>query len=63
VGLANLVFLPVANKLNALIAQQVLLREIMVEGLISIAGGEGTRLIDSRLLGYVTKQRPDAGGL
>jgi chemotaxis protein MotA len=63
VGLANLVFLPVANKLNALIAQQVLLREIMVDGLISIASGEGTRMIDSRLLGYVTHQRPDAGGL
>jgi chemotaxis protein MotA len=63
VGLANLVFLPVANKLSALVAQQVLLREIMVDGLVSIASGEGTRLIDSRLLGYFTIQRPDAGGL
>ncbi|MEI6732394.1 MAG: flagellar motor protein [Comamonadaceae bacterium] len=63
VGLANLVFLPVANKLSALVAQQVLLREIMVDGLVSIASGEGTRLIDGRLLGYFTAQSPDAGGL
>lgn len=63
IGLANLVFLPVANKLNALIARQVLLREIMVDGLFSIAIGENTRIIENRLLGYVTNQRPDAGGL
>ncbi len=63
VGLANLVFLPVANKLNVLIGRQLLLREIMVDGLVLIASGESTRLIETRLLGYVTDQRPDAGGL
>ncbi len=63
VGLANLLFLPIANKLNTLITRQVLLREIIVEGLISISMGESTRMIDNRLLGYVTRQRPDGGGL
>jgi chemotaxis protein MotA len=63
VGLANLIFLPVANKLNVLITRQVLLREIMVDGLVSIASGESPRTLESRLLGYVTIQRPDAGGL
>lgn len=56
VGLANLVFLPVANKLKALIARQVLAREMLVDGLVSIAGGEHPRMIESRLLGYVADQ-------
>jgi len=63
VGFANLVFLPVANKLNVLITRQVLLREIMADGLVSIATGESPRTLESRLLGYVTIQRPDASGL
>ena len=63
VGLANLVFLPVANKLKVLIARQVLIREIVVDGLISIANGENPRMIENRLLGYVTDQAPGAVGL
>lgn len=63
VGLANLVFLPIANKLKVLIARQVLVREILVDGLVSIANGENPRMIEYRLLGYVAEQDPDAGGL
>lgn len=63
VGLANLVFLPVANKLKVLIARQVLVREILVDGLVSIASGENPRMIENRLLGYVTDQESSAGGL
>ncbi len=63
VGLANLVFLPVANKLKTLIARQVLAREILVDGLVSIASGENPRMIENRLLGYVTDQVPRTGGL
>ena len=63
VGLANLVFLPVANKLKVLIARQVLVREILVDGLVSIASGENPRMIENRLLGYVSDQEPGAAGL
>lgn len=62
VGLANLVFLPVANKLKVLIARQVLVREILVDGLVSIASGENPRMIENRLLGYVADPEPGAGG-
>lgn len=62
VGLANLVFLPVANKLKTLIARQVLMREILVDGLMAIANGENPRSIENRLLGYVTDQEAGAGG-
>ncbi len=53
VGLANLVFLPIANKLKSHIARQVLLREMLVDGLTAISSGENPRLIEGRLKGYV----------
>lgn len=52
VGSANLVFLPMANKLKALIKRQVLQRELVVDGLVGIANGENPKLIASRLAGY-----------
>jgi chemotaxis protein MotA len=58
VGLANLVFLPVANRLKLLIAEQVKLREMLLDGLVSMAQGEHTALIEQRLLGHVGGQRP-----
>jgi len=53
VGLANLFFLPMANKLKNLITMEVLMRELVVEGLVAIASGENPRLIESRLRGFV----------
>jgi len=61
VGLANLVFLPVSHKLKSLIGQQVLVREMLVDGLVSIASGENPRTMESRLQGYVAEH--GAGGL
>lgn len=52
VGLANLVFLPVAGKLKAHIGRLVVQREMIVDGLVGIANGENPRIIESRLRGY-----------
>ncbi|MFN3750797.1 MAG: flagellar motor protein [Thiobacillus sp.] len=53
VGLANLVFLPIANKLKFIIARQVGDREILCDGLIGIAQGDNPRIIEARLKGYL----------
>lgn len=53
VGLANLVFLPVAKKLLVNIAQLVRLREIYVDGLVGIANGDNPRVIESRMQSYL----------
>jgi len=53
VGSANLLFLPVANKLKALIGSQVTIREMLIEGLVAIANGENPRVIETKLQGYV----------
>jgi chemotaxis protein MotA len=53
IGLANLFFLPVANKLKVAIASQSESREMVIEGMISIAQGENPRAIESKLHGYL----------
>ena len=53
VGLANLVFLPMANRLKAHIARLVVRREMIVDGLVGIANGDNPRIIESRLQGYI----------
>ena len=53
VGLANLVFLPIAGKLKILITQQMAMREILIDGLAAIASGENPRFIENKLQGYI----------
>ncbi len=53
VGSANLIFLPISNKLKALVNKQVRLKEMYVEGLVAIANGENPRMIEARLQGYL----------
>lgn len=52
VGSANLVFLPIANKLKSIINEHVVMQEILVDGFVAIANGENPRLIENRLNGY-----------
>lgn len=52
VGLANLIYLPVAKKLLANIARLVALREMYVTGLVAIANGDHPRIVESRMRGY-----------
>jgi chemotaxis protein MotA len=52
VGLANLVFLPIANKLKNQIIQRTMYLEMVLEGLVSIAEGENPRHIEAKMKGY-----------
>ncbi|MDP3876735.1 MAG: flagellar motor protein [Methylobacter sp.] len=53
VGAANLIFLPIANKLKAYAQELSQVREILAEGFIAIAGGENPRNIKLKLSGYL----------
>lgn len=53
VGLANLVYLPIAGKLKHYIHRMVATREMLVDGLVGIAVGDNPRIIESRLKGYL----------
>ena len=54
VGGANLIFLPIANKLRYLVGRQVAEKELFIQGLIAIANGENPRIIEAKLLGGLT---------
>lgn len=53
VGSANLIFLPIANKLKNIIHNHAHYREMIVEGMVSIAEGENPRNIETKLLGFL----------
>jgi chemotaxis protein MotA len=52
VGLANMIYLPMAKKLLANIARLVSMREMYVTGLVAIANGDHPRIVESRMRGY-----------
>lgn len=53
VASANLVLLPIANKLKAIVMRQSRYREMLLEGLLSIAEGENPRSIELKLQGFM----------
>ncbi|MDH0749199.1 flagellar motor protein [Pseudomonas sp. GD03842] len=53
VASANLILLPVANKLKAVALRQSRYREMLLEGLLSIAEGENPRSIELKLQGFM----------
>ncbi|MBN2887370.1 MAG: flagellar motor protein [Chromatiaceae bacterium] len=50
---ANLLFLPLSNKLKSLVQRHVNYQTMLVEGLIAIAEGENPRHIESKLQGFI----------
>ena len=53
VAMANLLLLPIANKLKTVVQHQSQLREMVLEGIISVAEGENPRNIETKLRGYL----------
>jgi chemotaxis protein MotA len=52
VGLANLVFLPIANKLKGILNRQILQLDILVEAFAAIANGDNPRVLSERMAVY-----------
>lgn len=53
VGAANLVFIPIANKLKALVQRYTQYRELIIEGVVAISEGENPRNIEIKLHGFM----------
>jgi len=58
IALANLLLLPLAGKMRHLIDSRTLYQEMMLEGFLLIAEGEGPKSVQLRLQGYL--ERADA---
>jgi chemotaxis protein MotA len=55
IGIANLVFLPIANKIKFKIKQESILKEMLIEGFIGLSEGENPRLLSEKLEGYLSE--------
>ncbi len=53
VGSANLLLIPMANKLKSVVFSQTQFRMMIIEGVVSIAEGENPRNIETKLQGYL----------
>ncbi len=53
VGLANIFFLPMGNKIKSIIHDQTKFREMIIEGVVAIAEGENPRSIETKLQGFI----------
>lgn len=60
VSFANLFFLPIASKLRARHAEEVLLREVIVEGVLAIQSGENPRIVEQRLRAFLSGRQKRA---
>jgi len=53
VGAANVIFLPVANRLKAISAEEVELRGMTVDGILAVQAGDNPRLVGERLSAFL----------
>lgn len=63
VGAANLFLIPVAGKLRIRIREEQVLREMTLEGVVSILEGMNPRMLETKLLGFLVvdkKKKPEA---
>ncbi len=63
VGAANLFFLPIAGKLKIRIRGEQVIREMTLEGVISILEGMNPRILEEKLLGFLEEAQESATAL
>ncbi|HEX8815592.1 MAG TPA: flagellar motor protein [Terriglobales bacterium] len=61
VGAANLFFLPSAGKLRTRIREEQVMREVTVEGVVCILEGMNPKMLETRLLGFLSKDKSKDG--
>lgn len=61
--LANLIFMPICNKLKAKHSQEILCKQLVVDGILDIHAGTNPRHIEEKLKAYVANyERASLGG-
>jgi chemotaxis protein MotA len=66
VGSANLLFLPISSKLELRHRHTMIIKEMILEGIVSVSMGENPRLIEEKLLSFLSdkqkRSEPEAPG-
>ena len=60
--LANLVFLPIAGKLKTRSKQEILVKQLVLEGVISIQSGDNYRVVEQKLKAFIAPNARLAAG-
>ncbi len=59
--IANMICLPIAGKLKARSASEVLVKELCVEGIMSIQSGDNPRIVEDKLKAFISPSMRDLG--
>jgi chemotaxis protein MotA len=62
VGSANIVFLPIANKLKEMSSEEINHRSMVLEAILSIQAGDNPRVLAEKLETFVTPAKRGSGG-
>ena len=62
VGSANLLFLPISGKMRIRMRQEQVVREMTLEGVVSVLEGMNPHMLETKLLGYLRPQSTLASG-
>jgi len=52
--MANLIFLPIAGKLRSRTQSEVLMKEVVIEGILSIQSGDNPRIVEQKLKAFIS---------
>jgi len=58
--LANLLFLPVAGKLRTRSRQEILLKQLILEGIMSIQSGDNPRIVEQKLKAFIAPRERES---
>lgn len=59
---SNLLFLPIAGKLKLKSDEEVLIKQVMIEGILSIQAGENPRIVEEKLKSFLAPVDREATG-
>ncbi len=52
--MANLIFIPLGNKLKRRSEEEILVKEMMIEGILSIQSGDNPRIVEQKLTSFIS---------
>lgn len=57
--MANLIFLPLAGKLRSRTQSEILIKEVIIEGILSIQSGDNPRIVEQKLKAFISPRLRD----
>ncbi len=57
--MSNLIFLPIAGKLKSRTQSEILIKEVIIEGILSIQSGDNPRIVEQKLKAFISPRLRD----